>query len=124
MTEGRYGYCSIYVKAPDAVAVTELLEGVLKTPSDNDNIRLAGVEMDARTNPDVADVSAAEDDFVRWPVLIEVDGDDPDNGDAMVPIITSVITALWEAGHPAVAACDFEEELPWNGGIQRIARTT
>ena len=120
MTEGRYAFCSIYVKALDASAITRRLEDALGTESDNDNIRVEGVEMDARTNPDV-DVAAAATDFVRWPVLIEADADDPHDREPMVSVISRVITALWDAGEPAVAACDFEEELPWRGGIQRIA---
>jgi hypothetical protein len=123
MTDSRYGYCSVYVKAPDATMVTGLLVNALDAGSEDDNIRLPGVIMDARTNPDVEDVSPPSDDFVRWPVLIEVDADDADDGATMVAVISRVLSTLWDAGYPTVVACDFEDELPWGGGIRRLAET-
>jgi hypothetical protein len=123
MTDSRYGYCSVYVKASDAKTVTGLLATALDADSEDDNIRLPGVTMDARTNPDVEDVLPPGDDFVRWPVLIEVDGDDPDDGATMVAVISRILSTLWDAGYPTVAACDFEDELPWGGGIRRLAET-
>jgi hypothetical protein len=45
------------VKASDAKRVAGLLATALDADSEDDNIRLPGVIMDARTNPDVEDVS-------------------------------------------------------------------
>jgi len=122
MTEGRYGSCSIYVKAPDALTVTRVLEATLQTTAENDVIQLPGVEMDARPNPDYD--ATVVDDFVYWAVLVEADADSPDERDPMSPVMSNVVTALWQAGYPTVAACDFEDELPWSGGIQRIAEVS
>ena len=124
MTDSRYGYCSAYVKASDAKMVTEILATALGAEIEDDNIRLRGVIMDARTNPDVEDGSAPGDDFVRWPVLIEIDADDPDDGATMVAVVSRILSTLWDAGYPTVAACDFEDELPWGGGLRRLAETS
>jgi hypothetical protein len=123
MTDSRYGYCSAYVKAPDAKTVAELLATALDADTEDDNLHLPGVVLDARTNPDVENVLPPGDDFVRWPVLIEVDADDPNDGPAMVAAISRILRTLWDAGYPTVAACDFEDELPWGGGLRRLAET-
>jgi len=60
MTDGRYGYCSAYVKAYEPETVTELLATALDAEIDDGNLRLPGVVMDARTNPDTAPVSPPE----------------------------------------------------------------
>lgn len=121
MTDGRYASCSIYVRAPDDGVVTGVLEQALGVAADGGVLRVPGVEMDARVNPD-AD-AGEPDDFVFWPVLVEADADAPDEREPMSSVMSRVVVALWEAGHPAVAACRFEDELPWNGGIRRVTRS-
>jgi hypothetical protein len=81
---------------------------------------LPALSMDVRTNPDVD--TGVRDDFVRWPVLIEAEAEDPSSRNPMVEVVARMLEALWKAGNPAVAACDFEDELPWAGGIRRVPK--
>ncbi len=76
--------------------------------------------IDVLRNPDALPDDAVGDDFVRWPLLVELEADDPPNDQLIVEAATKIITVAWGSGVPAVAACDFENELPWSGGIARI----
>jgi hypothetical protein len=122
MTDRRHEYCSVYVRTSDPTLVRDLLAQVLGARVDRRSLLLPGITIDVRPNPDLsADASHPAEDFVRWPVLIEMNSTQPS---AMVAAASSVITRLWEAGHPAIAACDFEDELPWGGGIRRLNSAT
>jgi hypothetical protein len=113
----RYEFCEAYVDAADADVVREFLSGELGADVDRQTLSVPGVSLDVRTNPQV-DAQFA-DDFVYWRVLIEAESDDPAERRPMLAVMTRVVTSLWEAGHRVVAACDFEDELPWQGGIAR-----
>ena len=57
--------------------------------------------MDVRTNPDVH--AQPGDDFVRRPVLIEAEAEDPAGRNPMVDVMSRALNARWGADHPAVA---------------------
>ena len=58
-----------------------------------------------------------QDEFTKWPVHVELAGD-PDEPADFVDLTATVLRLLWGQGFPSVAACDFEDELPWAGGIR------
>jgi hypothetical protein len=117
MTPDRYEGCSIYVRGADDQAVRDLLIPAIGGEVSGRTLDLPGLVMDVRTNPDV-DPNIG-DNFLFWPVLIEVESSAPHDREPILGVTTRVLTTLWDAGHPAVAACDFEDELPWQGGITR-----
>jgi hypothetical protein len=53
-------------------------------------------------------------DFIGWPVKVDVESDQPTP--AIVDHTARVLTAAWARGYQAVAAADFEDELPDQGG--------
>ncbi len=55
--------------------------------------------------------------FMQWPVHVELYGDH-DDPQGFTELTATVLRLLWAHGYSAVAACDFEHELPWSGGIQ------
>jgi hypothetical protein len=122
MSESRYRFCKIFVKGIEAEAVkgtlTSLLDGEFKRHS----MFLAGLVVEVRGNPDAAGTADSGDDFVWWPVLVELEAAAEGGERVMMATASRILQALWDAGHSAVAACDFEDELPWSGGIQRIHR--
>ncbi|MBE3002349.1 hypothetical protein IDM40_27160 [Nocardiopsis sp. HNM0947] len=59
-----------------------------------------------------------QDDFVYWPFLVDIWTQEDVTSSDYIPFTSGVLTLLWGQGLPAVAACDFEHELPWSGGIQ------
>src|SRR5690625_3995898 len=80
---------------------------------------LDGYSIDVRNNPSA--VSENVDQFVEWPLLVEFDADDGYADEAAVQTVTDILNKLWECGLQAVASCDFEDELPWSGGLDRPA---
>ena len=83
---------------------------------------LASLVVDVRRNSDAAGTADPGDDFVRWPVWVELEAAAEDSERVMGVTAAKVLQALWDVGCSAVAACDFEDELPWSGGILRIRR--
>jgi hypothetical protein len=121
MAADRYDYCKIFVNRADEAITMELLATLFGGQFQRHSMELDDVVVDARTNPDAA--GEAGDDFVRWPVLIELEAAEPgtsSGGRSMVETVGRILTALWDGDQPAVAACDFEDELPWSGGIKRL----
>jgi hypothetical protein len=119
-SDGRYGYCKIFVKHDEPSTMLARLAAVFGVTPERRSLPVPGLILDVRPNPDGD--PAAGDDFVRWPVTVEAEADDPDSPAVVVPTVSQILTDLWGADIPAVAACDFEDELPWQGGIQRIDR--
>jgi hypothetical protein len=129
MTDTMYTYCKIFLKNIDQDAAKDRITGLFGGEFQRHSMVLDGLTLEVRPNPDSNPSTATGDDFVYWPTLIELDTEpDPEPGTVeanaaqrMIDIATTLIRAFWEDGYPAVAAADFEDELPWNGGIQRIA---
>ena len=109
-----YGYCRIFLRGGSRPVLTELVAAVLGTqPDDHYTIRQGRTELEIRPNPD----AGLADDFIGWPFNIEAESDEP--GPALVEAVSLILRAAWNCGLDAVAACDFEDELPDLGGITR-----
>lgn len=57
------------------------------------------------------------DDFVRWPVLVEVESPNRADRIGVVSSASRLLEILWGNEYAAVASCDFEDELPTPEGI-------
>jgi hypothetical protein len=117
-SERSYDYCKVFVKHDEPTTILARLAALLGAEPERRTLELAGLVLDVRKNPDTA--PDAGDDFVQWPVIVEAETESPNAGPATVQAMTRILNDLWTAGIPAVAACDFEDELPWRGGIQRL----
>lgn len=67
------------------------------------------------------------DGFLHFRFMLELYSDeDGEPEDAEVAealeLVSSLLVALWQSGIPAVAACDYEERLPWSGGSKGEGR--
>jgi hypothetical protein len=58
-------------------------------------------------------------DFLEWPTVLECEAADGAPAEEVVQAVMAVLEALWRGGFKAIAACDFEDELPARGGIDR-----
>ncbi|MEU9918931.1 hypothetical protein [Streptomyces sp. NPDC051001] len=113
-TAKDYGSCQIYLRGGNREFVTALVAATLGASADDHyTIRSGRIVFEIRHNPD--DGLAA--DFIGWPFTIEAEADDPDP--ILVAAVSRVLTAVWKRGLDAVAACDFEDELPDLGGLPR-----
>ncbi|GAB3754830.1 hypothetical protein [Microlunatus parietis] len=76
----------------------------------------SNAELDVLRNPD----TDAGYSFLGWPILIEIAAENDADNESIVGTTSSILKTMWDAGIPTVAACDYEDELPWRGGIGRI----
>jgi hypothetical protein len=121
MEHNNYRYCKVFVDGvPVDTAKTILGKALGGTFECHTMYVSLGLAVDVRRNTDATEGVDSSDDFVYWPVLVEVDAEESVADRAVVETTSRILNTLWDAGHRAVAACDFEDELPWSGGIQRL----
>jgi hypothetical protein len=116
MADDVYRFCKIFLRSADPSEIKGMLASLLGGEFQRRSMYLTDVTVDVLKNPD----AGAEDDFVRWPTFVEVEAGDEAVNESVAGIISKIVEAMWEAGIPAVAACSFEDELPWRGGIGRL----
>ncbi|MEV7755661.1 hypothetical protein [Streptomyces griseofuscus] len=113
-TTKDYGDCQIYLRGGNREFVIALVAAALGAPADDHyTIRSGRMVFEIRPNPD----NGLAEDFIGWPFTIEAEADDP--GPLLVEAVSRVLKAVWNHGFDAVAACDFEDELPDLGGLPR-----
>ncbi|MFD4000632.1 hypothetical protein [Streptomyces rubiginosohelvolus] len=116
----RYSYCRILVTNITVEETRRLLGSLFDGAFERNTLTVGEMEIEVRRNPDAQSGGVEADDFVRWPVQIETETVTPHGETAAVETVSRILESLWGARAQAVAACDFEDELPWKGGIQRL----
>ncbi|WP_133854062.1 hypothetical protein [Labedaea rhizosphaerae] len=115
MSDETYRFCKIFLRAESRAAM-DLLAVLLETPFQRRTLTLPDGVVDVMRNPDMG----AVDDFIGWPTVVEIDAEEHADRASVIVITSRIVTAMWDAGIPAVAACDYEDDLPWSGGIKRL----
>jgi hypothetical protein len=117
MADEPYRFCKIFLCAAEPRSVMDLLAVLLGGDFQRGSLALPSAVVDVLRNPD----AGSAEDFIGWPTFVEIEADaDADNA-SIVEVTSRIVIAMWGAGIPAVAACDYEDELPWRGGISRIS---
>jgi hypothetical protein len=116
MPTDDYEYCKIYTNLADSELVKALLARALGGQFDRNDMDLDAVSLSVLRNKDF-DHPMATGSFVWWPTMIEIERQSGAEDEQMRESVTLILTTLWNAAAPAVAACDFEHALPHNGGI-------
>ncbi|MFD5730487.1 hypothetical protein ACFWMT_30845 [Streptomyces sp. NPDC058368] len=105
----------------DAVAAPRIL-GRLRDAlglKDHGEVVVVGpVRVCGEPNDYATDGRAHPFDFMEWPTVLECEATSGAPAE-VVKAVTSLLEALWREGFKAVAACDFEDELPARGGMDR-----
>lgn len=120
MEDDKYEYCRIFIRAGHLE-----VRGVLARVLEQDFSTFGHMEttervsVDVRENEDAA-ANAQKSDFIRWPTTAEFEAQNGVRSEVVLNMVSKILLALWDSGTDAVAACDFEDELPWAGGIQRL----
>ncbi|MEI2731389.1 MAG: hypothetical protein V9G08_05175 [Dermatophilaceae bacterium] len=115
-----YGSCRLYVDASEAATVREVLTAAQGWEFDRWSTSTIGaITIDVQRNPD-RDPQRNPEDFLRWPVTVEVVSPPRAPQGSVVAAVSGMVCALWERKLRVVAACDFEDRLPWAGGIARL----
>jgi hypothetical protein len=115
ITPERYDYCGLYLRGLAKDAAVDLVAQATATALDGTVAHLDGLEIEVLRNPGfVPDV----EDFPAWPIKIEVIKQEATPSQA-VDTVSKLLTFAWQAGYEAIAACDYEDELPAGGGYSR-----
>lgn len=114
-------YCQIYVDAE--ISGDELLEKVAQLVGGNvdiDTVCTDNYEIDIKKNEDFNPERRHEepDGFVYFRYYMDVDALPGQRRSAQIALVTKLLESLWSWGFQAVAACDYEEELPKAGGYK------
>jgi hypothetical protein len=115
--------CKIYVEAEqtldDSAALlrTWLAEATVNGPVMR-TIPTRYGEIEVRKNKEADKLRAAEfpDGFVFFRYVLEFYPFPATRHEDRVALVTKLVNRLWSRGLPAVAACDYENELPCGGG--------
>ncbi|KII00505.1 hypothetical protein LP52_01415 [Streptomonospora alba] len=117
MPDKDYDYCKIFVKNASFDELQSLMVDAFGGDFNIRTMQFDGYSIDIEKNTTVTEEGS--EDFVQWPVFIEFFGEDDRPEGVAVEVVTRILNSLWGNGVRAVAACDFEDELPWSGGIAR-----
>lgn len=118
-------FCEIFVNTDRSIdALEQLIAAVLDAAVERHGFATTivgpGYDLDVHRNERVlasADSQPQQThDFVAWPYYLEIDATAEQTRPAQIALIARLLLGLWEAGLGAVAACDFEDELPRRGG--------
>ncbi|GAA1615502.1 hypothetical protein [Actinoplanes couchii] len=113
-----FDYCKIFVKG-DVPEVKVVLAALLGGTFERGAMLLPGLVVEARRNQATSAIEP-DADFVRWRTTVELESTDLGDRSSIVDLTAQTVTRLWKSDLPAVAACDFEDRLPWSGGIDRL----
>lgn len=119
MNESVDLYCKIFAKNMDKFSAKEAMASEFQDSFEGNSMYLDRLIIDVHSNPDATEVGSRGDDFLFWPVIIELDGEGQADEREVIAEASRILESLWRSGRPAVAACDFEDQLPWGGGINR-----
>ncbi|THA65760.1 hypothetical protein E6R60_33025 [Streptomyces sp. A0642] len=114
-----YEDASIYVDAEAAPRVLGRLRDALGLKDEGAELTVGPVRVSGEPNDYAAGRRAHPFDFLEWPTVLECEAAGGAPAGEVVQAVTAVLEALWRGGFKAVAACDFEDELPARGGIDR-----
>jgi hypothetical protein len=118
--DGSSLYCKLFVdaKMPQS-ALVETLARAVQGRVEGNTIIGATFEIDVRRNED-SDLMQLEapDAFVYFPYFLDIEASPGQTRENQIALVAKLLEHLWAERFPAVAACDFEDELPHNGGYQ------
>jgi hypothetical protein len=112
----RYDFCRIYVNTDDVDAVQKRLSKLFGVSFRNRFAVTVSVDVIVAANDDLLP-DEDPDDFVNWPVRLEIGRQPAADVGAMRESVRRILTSFWDAQIGAVASSEFEDELPHDGGI-------
>lgn len=98
--------------------IIETVSKIVKGTVDGSNILTEQTDIYIFNNGDFAEDkrNQGDDEFLYYKYYFEIEPTEDTIDSSFILEISNLLTALWEAGYKAVAACNFEELLPRKGG--------
>ncbi len=112
-------YCNLFVdtNSEQDILVKNLAELFNVSADDWGNIETAFGEISIIENDDYDKSKRKDEDegflFYRYLLEIEPKADLPVNN--AIKFVSKILEQLWSLGYPATAACNYEDNLPYNG---------
>ena len=114
-----YIYCKIFVAKASEQEVREIASSALGAYFQGKFLEASDILVEVSRNPDSHGDRNFDEDFIYWPTLIELELENHSHFPILARKTSLLLSTLWGASLPSIAACDFEDQLPWSGGIRR-----
>ncbi|MEV6157051.1 hypothetical protein AB0L53_42590 [Nonomuraea sp. NPDC052129] len=111
----RYDYCGLYLRGASEDAAIALAARATGATRDGRLLCVGTIEIEIRRNDNGIHDGA---DFPTWPIKMEIERGNATSRQ-VIETVSKILTHAWQAGCDAVAACDYEDELPEQGGYPR-----
>lgn len=118
----RYEYCPVYVDVAAPETAADRLRrapGVEAVAGEPHELRFGPLLVYASYNDYMTGDRAHPHDFLHWPTVLECEAVPGAAPAEVTGAVAGLLRTLWDIGFKALAACDFEDELPGNGGSAR-----
>ena len=111
-------YSKVYVNTDLARGdLTQMIAESLDGVASGSSVEVPGCELDIEDNDDFDPAQVdAPDGFLFYRYYLDVVPAETQTRDGQIALVSRLLELLWARGWPAVAAADFEEELPRRGG--------
>lgn len=114
-------YCKIYVDdASDPMGVLLRLQTIFGGSIERRTLRSTDFELDVSENEEFDPGARGSDRFLYSRFLLDVEATPTASKQHFVESVSRLLRSLWDLNVSAVAACDFESELPRRGGIDIV----
>ncbi|MFB8757527.1 hypothetical protein [Streptomyces nigra] len=115
-SDSAYSDASIFVDAEAAPRIMARLRDALGLiEDDRPELAIGPVRVTGGPNYYATGRRAHPFDFLEWPTALECEAH-AGTPTEVVQAVAAVLEALWRSGFKALAACDFEDDLPARGG--------
>jgi len=115
-------FCEIYVNASDSEEIfTDAISALVGGKRLGYELHTNWAIIDVITNDEFGTTfNETGDDFLgyRYKLEFELESDRQVARSEYIGNVGALLTKLWRRGYKAVAACNFEEELPRHGGYK------
>lgn len=112
-------YCKIFIDTnEEREFVLNLIEDIVLGVIDRWTIISDSMEIDLRKNEDFSskDRVRKKDVFLYSRYYLDIEPKENIRQEQYILSVATLLEKLWTLGYKVVTACDFEEELPRNGG--------
>ncbi len=114
-------YCKIYVDSKaDKRQLLDLIAGMISGSIKMRTVSSPELEVDLFVNEDFDEKRRLQngDQFLFYRYYLDVEPSESARRERYVESVGKLLERLWQSGYKAVAACDFESELPRMGGYE------
>ena len=118
-------YCEVFVESDLTEAdLTSLIRKLVNGEQKRWSIQSDLCEIEVQRNKRIMQPASGERSFVNFPYYLDIFPTPParTNRSGYVEAVGKLLEGLWGLGYDAVAACDFEDELPRFGGYNSEER--